>query len=166
MTVLPNGSTRWRAAVELVRGAEALRNASLRRSIVGDAVDTGVADPVDVRSHLRDRTLVVTFSDPTAAETHLGVSVFTPLVAESPVIPLAMGGEGPRYLGADSLTVRTPAPHSIYGDYPGASETGRAVRWERRGADRRYVEGGRHVAVVPDGTLGSGVRVAFARLLA
>lgn len=166
VTVRPNGTTRWRATIELARGADALRNASLRRQIVTSAVDVGVAEPVDVESHLRDRTLIVTFSDPTAAETHLGVTVFTPLVSEGPSVPFAMGGEGARYLGVDSLTVRTPSPHGIYGDYEGVSESARAVTWTRGDAERRFIEGDPRVAVVPDGTLGAGVRAAFARLLA
>ena len=93
--------------------------------------------------------------------------VFTPLVPDSPTLPLTSGGEGPRYLGADRVTVRGPAGYRAYGDYPGATESGRSVAWERNAsAERTYVEGDPKVAFVPERGFVAGVRAWAARTLA
>lgn len=167
VAVRENGSATWRAAVELRRGSDALENDSLRRAVVADAGGRSVADPTDRRSRVDGDTLEVTFRDPDAAEARLGAVVFTPLVPDAPVVPFAMGGEGPRYLGADRVTVRGPAGYRAYGDYPGANESGRSVTWERNAnAERTYVDGDPNVAFVPEDDRAGGVRAWLARTLA
>ena len=167
VAVHENGSATWRATVELRRGSDAFENDSLRRDVVAAATGRSIADATDLRSRVDGDVLEVTFRDPGAAESHFGVVVFTPLVPDSPALPFASGGEGPRYLGADRVTVRGPADYRVYGDYPGATESGRSVTWTRNAsAERTYVDGGPKVALVPEGSLLGGVRAWAARTLA
>lgn len=167
VAVHENGSTTWRAAVELRRGSEALENDSLRRAVVADAGGWSVADPTDRRSRVDGETLEVTFRDPDAAESRLGAVVFTPFVPDAPVLPFTSGGEGPRYLGADRVTVRGPAGYRAYGDYPGATESGRSVTWERNpDTERTYVAGDPKVAFVPEDDRVGGTRAWLARTVA
>ena len=167
VTVHENGTTTWNATVELHRGSDTLENDSLRRAVVEDATDRSIADATDLRSRVDGDTLEVTFRDPDAAESHFGAVAFTALVPDSPTLPFASGGEGPRYLGADRVTIRGPAGYRAYGDYRGATESGRSVAWESdASAERTYVEGGPKVAFVPENGLVAGVRAWAARALA
>lgn len=77
--VYENTSTRWTATVRLTDGADALRNASLRRSIVSKTLARArmVAEPTHVSSQLSGETLTVSYRDPDAAETDGDAIVFT-----------------------------------------------------------------------------------------
>lgn len=165
VTVHENGSTTWHATVELRRGSAALESDDLRREVVEDATGRSMADATDLRSRVDGSALDVTFRDPDAAESHLGASVFTALVPDSPTLPFATGGEGPRYLGADRVTVRGPPGDRVYGDYAGATESGRSVTWTRNASAERTSVDGTGVTFAPAGFTG-GVRAWLARALA
>ena len=165
VTVHENGSTTWNATVELRRGGAALRNDSLRREVVEAATGRSIADATHLRSRVDGGTLEVTFRDPDAAESRFGAAVLTALVPESPTLPLASGGEGPRYLGADRVTVRGPPGHRVYGDYAGATESGRSVTWTRNASTGRTDVDGAKVTFAPEGLAG-GLRAWLARALA
>jgi hypothetical protein len=160
-----NGSTSWRATVELTAGAEALDNETLRAEVVDSAVQRGVGDPTDVQSRLDADTLVVTHRDPEAASRHLGVLVFTPIVPASPGVPWAIGGEGARYVGADRVTVTAPPGYRVTGSYEYATASDDEVVWTGGGADRRFVEGENPPTMVPDDAWVPGIRTTVARWL-
>jgi hypothetical protein len=135
--VYENTSTRWTATVKLTDGAAVLQNDSLRRAIVSDALDRArmVAEPTHVTSHLSGQTLIVSYRDPGAAETHGDTIVFTRFHATSPQDPLVMGGEGTPYPGADTLVLRAPSGYTVTGDYASATESETAVRWHADGTN-------------------------------
>lgn len=131
VTLHDDGSTTWEARVGLAAGSDALAaNRSRRRSVVDEAARDGIADPVDVDARVDDGTLIVEYRDPSAAQRHLGVVVFTPLTPSSPDRPFVSGGEGPRYLGADRLIVRGPPGHEVRGDADASVSDGDLV-WSR-----------------------------------
>jgi hypothetical protein len=157
-----NGSTTWRATVELVAGADALGNETLREAVVASAVSRGIARPTDVESRLDGDTLLVTHRDPTATSRHLGVLVFTPVVPDGPGVPWAVGGEGPRYVGADRVTLTAPPGYRVTGDYEHANASEDSVVWT--GGDGRRSIGGEHPpTMIRDGALFPGTRTTLAR---
>lgn len=161
-----NGSTSWRATVELTAGAEALDNETLRAAVVDSAVQRGVGDPTDVQSRLDGDTLVVTHRDRNATARHLGVLVFTPVVPDSPGVPWAIGGEGARYVGADRVTVTAPPGYRVTGGYEYATTQPGTVEWTGGDDDsRRFIEGEHPPTMVPDGSLFPNVRTTVARWL-
>jgi hypothetical protein len=160
-----NGSTSWRATVELTAGAEALDNETLRAAVVDSAVQRGVGDPSDVQSRLDGDTLVVTHRDRNATARHLGVLVFTPVVPDSPGVPWAIGGEGARYVGADRVTVTAPPGYRVTGGYEYATASDDGVVWTGGGEDRRFVEGESPPTMLPDGSLFPNLRTTVARWL-
>lgn len=162
-----NGSTTWRATVELTAGADRLRNATLREQIVESAVSRGVGDPTDIQSRLDGETLLVTHRDRTATSRHLGVLVFTPVVPDSPSVPGAIGGEGARYVGADRVTVTAPPGWHTTGGYEYATTQHDTVEWTGSDddGDRRFIEGEHPPTMVPDGALFPNIRTTIARWL-
>ena len=166
VTVHENGTATWNATVRLRRGSAALEDDGLRRGVVEDATGRSIADATHLRSRVDGDTLEVTFRDPDAAESHFGAVVFTALVPDSPTLPFASGGEGPRYLGADRVTIRGPAEYRVYGDYAGATESGRSVVWTRNGSAERTGVDGTKVTFAPADPLLGGVRAWLARALA
>lgn len=129
--VYENTSTRWTATVRLTDGADALRNASLRRSIVSKTLARArmVAEPTHVSSQLSGETLTVSYRDPDAAETDGDAIVFTRFHATSPQDPSVMGGEGTPYLGANTVELRAPSGYTVAGNYTSATESETTVRW-------------------------------------
>ncbi|GAA0718539.1 hypothetical protein J2744_001490 [Halorubrum trapanicum] len=170
VTLHGNGSTTWEARVDLAAGSDVLAaNESLRRAVVSDAVRDGIAEPRDVDSRVDGDALVVDYRDPNATERHLGAVVFTPLTPAAPRNPIAIGGEGSRYLAADRLTVRGGSGWEVRGDAPAADSDGSLV-WsreevERDDAQRVPLDVDRDPVAVEAGAVLPGVRTWFARLL-
>ena len=170
VTVHGDGSTTWAARVDLDAGADALSaNESLRRAVVDDAVRDGIADPSDVNSRINDGALLVDYRDPDAAERHLGVVVFTPLTPASPSAPFVIGGEGPRYLGADLLVVRGEPGWTVRGVGSANGPAGRLV-WTREAGvtdddGRVFVGVTRDPVAVEAGSVLPGLRARIGRLL-
>lgn len=160
-----NGSTTWVATVELTAGSDDLAgNDSLRRAVVEDAMDWSVAEPDDVRSSVDGETLTVRYRDAEAAETSVGTVVFTPLTPESPNVPLASGGEGPRYLGTDRFTLRAPPGYVLHGDAT-SGDSGELVWTRENGDERTYIDVTDDPVAVDADAGAPGVRTWFARLL-
>ncbi|QLG29364.1 hypothetical protein HUG10_18310 [Halorarum halophilum] len=160
--VAENGSTRWTAHVTLAQGAEALRNDSLREAVVADARRRTVADPGAVASRVDDDTLVVSYRVDGATERETGVLLFTAFHENGPVVPFAMGGPGPIYLGADAVALHAPEGRAVAGDDGRADGSTGDVHWTgaETGIDRSTV-----VAFVPENAAFPGVRAGVARLL-
>lgn len=160
--VFANATTRWTVRLDLTDGADAMRNDTLRRAVVGAAVPDSYAG---VSSRVDGGTLVVTYRRPDAAERELGAVLFTPFHA-SGAPPLATGGEGTAYPGADALTVHAPEGYVLAGGAGDGNVSGTAARWAGPeggddGIDRDAVP-----TFVPDDALLPGVRGGLARLLA
>lgn len=170
VTLRENGSTTWDARVALASGGDALAaNESLRRAVVADAVRDGIAEPTSVTARVDDDVLSVDYRDPTAAERRLGAVVFTPLTPASPRSPFATGGEGTRYLAADSLTVRGASGRAVHGDAPASGADGGLV-WspESAGPDadgRVPLEVERDPVAVEESAPLPGLRAWLVRLL-
>lgn len=170
VTLRGNGSTTWEAQVDLAAGSDALAaNESLRQRVVSAAIRDGIAEPRDVNARVDGDTLLVDYRDPNATERHLGVVVFTPLTPASPSVPFAIGGEGPRYLGTDRLTVRGESGWTVRGD-ASASDSGGRLVWTRDGTEpddegRVFVDVDRDPVAVEEGAVLSGARAWIGRLL-
>jgi hypothetical protein len=162
-----NGSTAWRATVELTAGTDALDNETLRAEIVDSAVSRGVGNPTGIDSRLDGDTLVVTHRDRNATSRHLGVLVFTPIVPYGPTAPWAIGGEGARYVGADRVTVEAPPGWRVTGGYEYATASEDRVVWAGGGedGDRRFVEGEQPPTMLPNGSLFPNLRTTVVRWL-
>lgn len=165
-----DGSTTWAARVDLEAGVDALSaNEFLRRAVVDDTVDDGIADPDDVDSRIDGDTLLVDYRDSGATERHLGVVVFTPLTPASPSAPFVIGGEGPRYLGTDRLVVRGDSGWTVRGAANANDPAGRLV-WTREAGDpdddgRVFVGVTRDPVAVEVGSVLPGLRARIGRLL-
>lgn len=166
--VAENGSTRWTARVELARGADALRNDSLRADVVAGALARGrpAATPEGVSSRLDGDALVVSYRDADATARAFDALLFTGFSAADPANPLAVGGEGTVYAGADELAVRAPDGRIAWGEYGDATAGERAVRWAGDAAGESPLDRSTAVGFVREDAWLPGVRVAFARLLA
>ncbi|EMA59869.1 hypothetical protein [Halorubrum kocurii] len=170
VTLRGNGSTTWEARVDLAAGSDALAaNESLRQRVVSAAIRDGIAEPRDVNARVDGDTLLVDYRDPNATERHLGVVVFTPLTPASPSVPFAIGGEGPRYLGADRVTVRGESGWEVRGD-ASASDSGGRLVWTRDGTEpddegRVFVDVDRDPVAVEEGSVLAGGRAWVGRLL-
>jgi len=170
VTLYENGSTTWEARVDLAAGSDALAaNQSLRRAVVSDAVRNGVAEPRGVDARVDGNTLTVEYRDPNATERRLDTVVFTPLTPAAPRNPIAIGGEGWRYLGADRLTVRGAPGWEVRGDAPGEGSDGGLI-WSREStgsddAQRVSLDVDRDPVAVEEGAVLPGQRAWIARLL-
>lgn len=165
VSIHENGSTTWEATVELTAGSDDLAgNDSLRRAAVDEVMGRSVADPAEVQSRIDGGSLVVRYRDSGAAERHVGAVVFTPLTPEGPDHPFAMGGEGPRYLGADRLTLRAPPGDDLHGG-TNATEAGGLVWTGDAGAERTLLGVAADPVAVESDAEASGVRTWLARLL-
>lgn len=159
-----NGSTTWVAAVELTDGADAVaENDSLRRAVVAESVDAGIATPENVRSGTDGDVLTVRYRDSGVTERHAGALVFTPLTPEGPDRPFAMGGEGSRYLATDRLTLRAPQGYDVYGDADATESDG--LVWTNDSSDRRSLAVETDPVAVDADAGAPGVRTWVARLL-
>ncbi|MFC6825187.1 hypothetical protein [Halopelagius fulvigenes] len=166
VTLHENGSTTWRARVELASGRDALaENESLRRAVVEETTRRSVAEPEAVRSRIDGETLVVDYRDADAAESVAGAVVFTPLSPEGPGVPFASGSEGPRYLGTDRFTLRAPPGYELRGG-ANATDGGRSLAWTRDGEERTYLDANGDPVAVDSNALGPRFRAWAARVLA
>ena len=163
--VYENTSTRWTARVALAKGADALRNDSLREGVVADALHRArtIAEPTDVKSHVEESTLVVTYRDANEVEKRAGVVLFTQFHASEPLLPFVSGGEGAPYPGADELVLRAPEGYAVSGDYEGATETQRSVRWQRGDGSAPTIDDKTVVSFVPNGVLFPELRATITR---
>ncbi len=172
--VYANASTRWTAHVHLDSGADRLRNDTLRRQIVADAVGfvdgtdpvySVVERPERVRSRVENDTLVVTYWSDDAAHETLGVVRFDAFHASSPLLPFVSGGEGTAYTGADRLVLRAPPGYRVYGSYDTKSnETAVVWRGDSHGPDSGYIDRDTVVTFADPKNPLSWLRVWLARL--
>lgn len=122
-----DGSAVFAARVEITRGADDLRNATLRAAIVRDVSDVLVEERQDLRTAMDGETLIVRYRGDGLAHTTLGVLRFDAFVTRD-APPLWGGGEGSPYPGADRLTLRAPAGYRVHGAH-GQAGTDTSIVW-------------------------------------
>jgi hypothetical protein len=161
--VHPNGTATFTAQVSLTQGAGHLRNATLRRAIVQDVSGIVAEERRDLRTRIDSTTLVVRYR---AAVAHrsLGVVRFDAFeTAGAP--PLASGGEGPPYPGADTLVMRAPADYRLHNRY-GDSANDTAIVWYGDSHEQYagYIEDDVVISFVPTDAKVPAIRVRLASL--
>ncbi|MFB6114182.1 MAG: hypothetical protein ABEJ58_08810 [Halodesulfurarchaeum sp.] len=123
-----NGSATFVAHVELTTGADRLRNDTLREAIVRDVSYVLVENRRQLRTAVTNTTLIVRYRSDDVAHTTAGVVRFDGFQTRDPP-PLASGGEGSPYPGADRLTLRAPTGFRVYGTH-GDSNNETAIVWK------------------------------------
>lgn len=159
-----NGTATYTAQVSLRRGAERLQNTTLRNAIVRDVSYT-IAEPRrEVQTHVDGKTLVVRYHAP-VSQRPLGVIAYDGFETTD-VPPLASGGDGWPYPGADTLVMRAPPEYRVHGEY-GASTTETTVVWHGD-SHKRYagrIEDDTVILLVPADAPIPALRVRIAGLL-
>ncbi|MFB6071318.1 MAG: hypothetical protein ABEJ76_09870 [Halanaeroarchaeum sp.] len=164
VTVNEDATARFVARVTLTSGAERLRNDTLRAAIVRDVSYVLVEDRRRLVTAIEDDTLVVRYRSTDVAHLTTGVIRFDAFETRDPP-PLASGGEGTPYPGADRLTLWAPSGfrlHGSHGDFSNAS----AIVWQGNG-HRQFagtIEEDVVISFVPDDAVFPGLRVLIADL--
>lgn len=122
-----NGSARFSARVELTRGAERLRNDTLRETIVRDVPYILVEDRRQLETEMENNELIVRYQSGEVAHVTMGVLQFDAFQTWDPP-PFASGGEGSPYPGAETLTLRAPPEFRLQGSHGDVSND-TAVVW-------------------------------------
>ena len=125
--VSQTGSADFVALVELTNGTERLRNESLRDAIVRDVSYILVDNRRNLQTAIVDGNLRVRYSSSEVAHTTLGVLQCDAFHTRG-APPLAAGGEGSPYPGADRLTLRAPSGYQVHGSY-GEFSNKTTIRW-------------------------------------
>lgn len=163
--LLQDGSAEFLAHVELIEGAEKLRNDSLREAIVRDVSYILVDERQHLQTDIVDGTLRVRYSSRDVAHTTLGVLQFDAYHTRG-APPLATGGEGSPYPGADRLTLRAPPGYRLHGSH-GDSNNETTVRWNGDSHEQYsgHIEEDVTISFVPNQTSVPSVRVGAANVL-
>lgn len=122
-----NGSARFSAHVGLTKGANALRNDTLREEIVRDISYILADDRRHLQTWMNGTTLVVRYTNPDVAHTTLGIVQFDAFQTKG-APPFASGGEGSPYPGADRLVLRAPGGFRVHGTH-GDTNNATSIVW-------------------------------------
>lgn len=162
--VHPNGTATFTARVSLTQGADQLRNATLRRAIVQDISYIVAEERRGLRTRIDRTTLVVRYR---AAVAHRSVGVIRLDAFETTgAPPLASGGEGPPYPGADTLVMRAPAEYRVHDGY-GESANDTAIVWDGDSHEQYagHIEDNVVISFVPTDATVPAIRVRLAALV-
>jgi hypothetical protein len=162
--VHPNDTATFTARVSLTQGTDQLRNATRRRAIVQDVSYIVAEERRDLHTRIDGTTLVVRYRAAVAHQS-LGVVRFDAFETTG-APPLASGGEGPPYPGADTLVMRAPAGYRVHGGY-GDSANDTAIVWDGNSHERYagHIEDDVVISFVPTDATVPAVRVRLAALL-
>jgi hypothetical protein len=162
--VHPNGTATFTARVSLTQGTDQLRNATLRRAIVRDVSYIVAEERRDLHTRIDGTTLVVRYRADVAHQS-LGVVRFDAFETTG-APPLASGGEGPPYPGADTLVMRAPAGYRVHGGH-GDSANDTAIVWDGDSHEQYagHIEDDVVISFVPADATVPAVRVRLAALL-
>lgn len=160
-----NGSAEFVAYVELTKGGEQLKNDSLRDAIVRDVSYILVHDRRDLQTAIVDGELRVQYSSHEVAHTTLGVLQFDAFHTRG-APPLATGGEGSPYPGADQLTLRAPPGYQFHGSH-GDFNNETSIRWQGDSHEQYsgHIEEDVTISSVPEQTLFPNIRIGVANFL-
>jgi hypothetical protein len=159
-----NGTATFTARVSLTQGADQLRNGTLRRAIVRDISYIVAEERRNLHTRINRTTLVVRYRAAVAHQS-LGVVRFDAFeTAGAP--PLASGGEGPPYPGADTLVMRTPADYKVHNGY-GDSANDTAILWYGDSHEQYagHIEDDVVISFVPTDATAPAIRVRLATLI-
>jgi hypothetical protein len=160
-----NGSAEFVAHVELTEGADRLGDDSLRDAIVRDVSYVLVDDRRDLQTAIVDGELRVRYTSRDVAHTTLGVLQFDAFHTRG-APPLAAGGEGSPYPGADRLTLRAPPGYELHGSH-GDSNNETSIRWQGDSHERYsgHIEEDVTISFVPERALLPNVRIVAANVV-
>ena len=159
--VYQNGSARFVAQVELEEGAERLRNETLRNTIVRDVSYIVVEERKGLQTAIRGTTLIVRYRSQGVSHVTLGVVKFDAFQTRG-APPLASGGEGSPYPGADRLTLSAPAGYLLHGSHGDASNQSEIV-WYGDSHEQYSgnIEEGEVISFVPENAAFPTLRIAI-----
>ena len=145
-----DGRTEFVALVELTNGADRLRNESLRDAIVRDVSYILVDNRRDLQTAIVDGDLRVRYTSSEVAHTTLGVLQFDAFHTRG-APPLAAGGEGSPYPGADRLTLWAPPGYKVHGTH-GDFSNRTTIRWKGDSHDQfsGHIEEDVTISFVPE----------------
>ena len=162
--VHPNGTATFTAQVSLTQGTDRLQNATLRREVVQDVSYIVVEERRNLHTQIEGTTLVVRYRA-TVADRSLGVVRFDAFETTG-APPLASGGEGPPYPGADTLVMRAPTGYSVHGRH-GDSANNTAIVWHGDSHEQYagHIEDDVVISFVPTDAPVPAIRVRLAALV-
>ncbi|MFB6267227.1 MAG: hypothetical protein ABEI31_06185, partial [Halodesulfurarchaeum sp.] len=158
------GTATFVARVSLREGADRLRNETLRAAIVRDVSYIVVEERQDLQTAIRGKTLIVRYRSDGVAHVTVGVLRFDAFqIRGAP--PLASGGEGSPYPGADRVTLRARAGFRLHGSH-GDISTETAIVWHGN-SHEQYAGSIDEVVIsfVPEDAAFPTLRVAIADVL-
>lgn len=160
-----DGDAEFVAHVELTEGADQLRNDSLRETIVRDVSYILVDERHDLQTAIVDGKLRVRYSSRDVAHVTLGVVQFDAFHIQG-APPLASGGEGSPYPGADTVTLQAPPGYQLHDSHGDFSNT-TTVRWEGDSHEQYegHIEEGVTISFAPEQARFPKVRIAAANVL-
>ena len=163
--VYQNGSAAFVAQVELENGAEALRNDTLRDTIVRDVSYVVVEERQNLQTAIRGNTLLVRYRSQDVAHVTLGVLQFDAFVTRD-APPFASGGEGWPYPGADRVTLSAPPGFRLHGSH-GDSSNESTIVWLGNSHEQYSgnIEEDVVISFVSEDTVFPGLRIAIADFL-
>jgi ribosomal protein S12 len=160
-----NGSAEFVAVVELTKGADELTYTSLRDAIVREVSYILVDDRRNLQTAVVDGKLRIKYSAQDVSHNTLGVIQFDAFHTRG-APPLASGGEGSPYPGADRLMLQGPPgyhPHGSHGNV--TNET--SVQWNGDSHEQYlgHIEEDVTISFVPEQARLPHIRVAVANFL-
>jgi len=160
-----DGTAEFVAHVELTKGADRLRNDSLRETIVRDVSYILVDDRQDLRTAIVDGDLRVRYTSRDVAHTTLGVVQVDAFHTRGAPL-LAAGGEGSPYPGADTVTLQSPDGYQLHDSHGDFSNT-TTIRWNGDSHDQYsgHIEEDVTISFVPEQVRFPKVRIAAATVL-
>jgi len=163
--VHPNGTATFTAWVSLIRGADRLRNVTLRRSIVRDVSYIVTEERRNLRTQIDRNTLVIRYRAAVAHQS-LGVVRFDAFETSDAPLLGGSGGEGTPYSGADTLVMRAPVNYSVHNGH-GDSANDTTIVWEGDSHEQYagHIKDDIVISFTPADAIVPAIRVKFAALL-
>lgn len=160
-----NGTAEFVAVVELTKGADQLKNDTLRDAIIRDVSYTLVDDRRDLQTDIVDGTLRVQYTSHEVAHETLGVVQFDAFHTRG-APPFAAGGEGSPYPGADRLILQAPPGYQLQGSH-GNFNSETSVQWEGDSHEQYsgHIEEDITISFVPEQARLPNIRVATANFV-
>ena len=160
-----NGTASFVAHVELLGGTEQLQDETVRNTVVRDVSYVLVEEREDLQTAIRGDTLIVRYRSREVSHVTLGVVQFDAFETRG-APPLASGGEGSPYPGADTLTLGAPTGFRLHGAHGDASNESTIV-WhgDSHAQYAGTIEEDVVISYVPEDAVLPTLRIAIADLI-
>ena len=160
-----HGNAEFVAHVELTKGADRLRNGTLREAIVRDVSYILVDDRRNLQTAIVDGNLHVQYSTHEVAHKTLGVVQFDAFHTKGAPL-FAIGGEGSPYPSADRLTLQGPSGYQVQGTHGDFSNI-TSVGWKGDSHEQYpgHIEEDSTISFVPEQAWLPNVRVVVANFV-